>query len=587
MHTLPKLKIFRAILTIAIIGSSIPMSAMKRSYEASQETNALAALPVELWQKILGSMPNKYSLMQVCTRWKALLEFKTNWRPFVKSNDIARTLHLTHDAQLRIYRLLLASTQKDDLKILNTILAHDPDRSIRLKEISVITHTPLLHLISGAVKSSAMMKDYQADFLAGSAPGSNSSLALPQERTPGNNEHTQRIAILCDILLRDDQDALVQFLADSTLRTLFNDDNAMERRRDSDADTDDSDNELDYLIYDVDFLIDHDLTTRFCSIDTVKKLIPLLKRIFISLGEDEEIRLADYLLYQALFGTVQRLDIAEELLRNEANWKFRHPNADKFIECNIRSQVIEKQDSKALELLLKYGVELGDIFLPQPVEADEGYCYAVSHLWGSICQQKSATFVQKLIDLGTNPFELNLSTEPPSGDILNIAKRLGNEEIVKVLENARLTQQVGYAVIIAKHLGLQGIIQPLETIAPYEKAWCHFENANRIRNHDYYNLTSYFVNKRIENEKVVDIARSIFGLHDICGIPSAESINFHRDSLIGKYADLEHSYPQFYRSICAIITTAYDIVNLYIKDLLDNGFFADEYMMVVSKIAPQ
>src|SRR5579872_7256408 len=105
MNMLPKLNIFKAILTITLISNTIPTNTMKRAYEDTQDNHSLLSLPSELLQKVLGCVPNKYSFMQVCKQWKRLLEFKTNWRPFVATNEIARTLHLTHDVQLRIYRL--------------------------------------------------------------------------------------------------------------------------------------------------------------------------------------------------------------------------------------------------------------------------------------------------------------------------------------------------------------------------------------------------------------------------------------------------------------------------------------------------
>jgi|GEM_PF-1914560 len=546
MNTVLTLKPFRIILAITLIYHITPINPMKRVHQEPPKQDIIAgvSLPSEIVQKILGSLPDKYNAIQVCKRWKELLNFKAYWFSFIKTDDIARTLHLAHDAKLRIYRLLLGTTKRDDLELLKTMLAHDPDRSAYLTEMSTITHTPLSHLMSDRVASSETGTLYKHILPAVSAHTPNAPLEPEQKGAP---EHTQRISKLCDILLCDDQEELDQFLADPTLNILFNEEDAMvpgELYGDVWGG-----NGLN-VVYNVDFLIDNDLITRFCPIATVKKIIPLLKQIYLSCGEDDDYRLADYLLHRTLFGTVQRLDIADELLRHGAKWKFLHPQ---LLVEDFRQAIIIKQDSQILELLVKYGFTLDDLcYLPGSYNTN-----ASSLLWYSVNQQKSPAFIQKLIDLDCNPFEAVLYS---GDDILAMARTRGNLEIVKILEDARSNQQAKYAALIAQHLGISENSQPLDIIGAYEKAWCYFPHL--CRNQGYYAFTSAFINRNLEltDSEYVHIIKTVAQ----CPIESStDFINTHCSQQIDQHRYLAEHTPLLYKSLRAIIIKAHDILNMY------------------------
>src|SRR5277367_2124046 len=150
MNKILKFRTLLLIIGIILICDTTSGNAMKRTGQDIQEDNTqrlTIPLTDEVWQKIFGAVHPKYVLGQVCKAWLDLSNFTDNWRAFISSPDIARTLRITQNARLRIYGLLLKNHTEGSLKVLKQTLEGDGQRTQHMAAITNLLHMPLSELI--------------------------------------------------------------------------------------------------------------------------------------------------------------------------------------------------------------------------------------------------------------------------------------------------------------------------------------------------------------------------------------------------------------------------------------------------------
>jgi|SRR5579863_1195481 len=457
MITTSGIRMYGIIITFALATNMVSVNGMKRSSTDTQEehlaTFPIERLPIEILQKIFGILPYKLPFLTICKDWYNLWNF-AHWKCFIGTEHIARTLQLTPDARIRIYRLLLTDKTKGAEADLNSMLSRDPNREKHMAEVATLTYTPLSMLVSDenilkilAVYGIAIDHIKVTD-LAGKNP-----IRLSKEQISKLPAHAHHIAQLCDIVLRNDQQQLATFLNSQKTQELFTD--AVDI-----ADDGDNDAYLEVNFdFEMDFIIESDVLLRFCSPDTIEKLLPLLQHIY-QYNEERvpTYSFCDYLLYRALCGPIRRLDIARLLLKNGAKYFFEHAIGNPVNRATC-IDIVKNQDLEALTLVAKHGFNI-EVYR----DRKEGYrsddfeilcqrskrlilcndsriardgepCF-VGPLMYSVYLQKSPEFIKKLIEIGADPFEVN-NLEWWLGDVLELANRLGNPEIIQVIEEAR------------------------------------------------------------------------------------------------------------------------------------------------------
>jgi|GEM_PF-6445837 len=426
--------------------------AMKRSVENADDTKALVVtngivphslgLTADPIQKILAACPNKWAVMQVCKLWHVLSNFEKNWMFFIKSADIFRTLHISPGCsrklfskipelcaqdkklslpqiqidllrktlacnpdnkatRLRLYRLLLDGKSKFEYELLEQLLASDTHLEKNMKKLQKIILRPLSQLqvdthIQGILDTYAL-----------------------KDKAPVYENHVDDVvkdyvAELSDAIVRADDTALEILLKNTAMIHVINTE------------------ELNYECV-CDRLVRSGLICKFCSLTTLKKLIPFLRTV----ESPEKDRLIDVLLLKC-FSTgpcSDRLTIARCVLEHGANQKYIENQCPSIFES-----IIENRDIDGFYLMQEHGATLKDYkkaigsYSLTLGENDYHFSPLMYHVVNG--EPVSPEFLQEFINLpGNDPFKIHQN--PEVGDLVFFAQQHQSPEIVDIILKAR------------------------------------------------------------------------------------------------------------------------------------------------------
>jgi|GEM_PF-2581694 len=406
------------ILFVLFLGCSAPDAhAMKRVPEStvsSADTTVVTGAHIfpiqnlveDVLRRILA-MSNKTAIVQVCKQWFTFANFKQNWPSFC--DTYATVLSLSTRDYQRIYYLMLKA---NDVEGMEKLIVTDNEVKKNFEAVFKI-----LYQHPGQLAQSQQMKDllekHGVALIRNQYQGiprtyveiREQKRALPESEWPvaeyENRELSKEGAGLADVILSNDKQALMDLIAASggVLREELS---------------------KSYVLSDV--------VGRYGTISAIEE-------VFKWGG----MKICDLIVAPAI--KAQRIAIADFLLSKGADIDFISA------ENEILSEALRSSNYAVLELLCKRGCGLNDrreIYIELDGNGNQvmehGEQIDVTPLMYAVYQQDPLLVKPLLKYGGANPFEVN-NRSPWLGDVLDLAKRLGNQEIIDAIELARIVEK--------------------------------------------------------------------------------------------------------------------------------------------------